>query len=51
MNLFSLKINCILLIFKISNLISENLITKENNQIKLTDKGKLLGNEVFINFL
>ena len=36
---------------KISNLISENLITKENNQIKLTDKGKLLGNEVFINFL
>ena len=36
---------------KISKLISENLITKENNQIKLTDKGKLLGNEVFINFL
>ena len=36
---------------KIDNLISENLINKKNNQIKLSDKGKLLGNEVFINFL
>ena len=36
---------------KIDKLISENLINKKNNQIKLSDKGKLLGNEVFINFL
>ena len=36
---------------KINKLISENLITKQNNQIKLSTKGKLLGNEVFINFL
>ena len=36
---------------KINKLISENLITKQNNQIKLSAKGKLLGNEVFINFL
>ena len=36
---------------KIDKLISENLINKKNNQIKLSDKGKLLGNEVFINIL
>ena len=36
---------------KIDKLISENLINKKNNQIKLSDKCKLLGNEVFINFL
>ncbi|MQG18832.1 MAG: radical SAM family heme chaperone HemW [SAR202 cluster bacterium] len=36
---------------KINQLVSQNLILINNNQIKLSEKGKLLGNEVFLNFL